>query len=99
MAGEKNSKSEPKDEQPKKERRFDPELLKKGLQCDLDQYDRLIECSKKGQEEIAEWNEWRKENLGEEIWLQGADLWKAKLQGAKLDRANLQGANLVLADL
>jgi hypothetical protein len=26
-------------------RRFDPELLKKGLRCDLDQYDMLKRCS------------------------------------------------------
>jgi len=93
MTEEKNSKSD-SEEQPKKERRFDPELLKKELQCDLDQYDRLIECSKKGPGGITEWNQWRDKNPAEEIWLQGADLWEAKLQGANLNQAKLQGANL-----
>ena len=32
---------------PKNERRYDPELLKKGLRCDLDQYEMLKRCSKK----------------------------------------------------
>ncbi len=89
MTEGKNSKSKSKEEQPK----FNQE-----------QYDRLIECSKKGPEGIKEWNEWRVENPDEKICLQGAkfvsvylqgiNLFKAKLQGAKLIDVNLQGANL-----
>ena len=99
MTEKKNSKSESKEQQSKKERRFDPELLEKGLQCDLDQYDKLRECSKKGPEGIAEWNDWRKNNWSEKIWLQGADLYEAKLQGAKLRFAKLQKAYLYGAKL
>ncbi len=87
MTEEENSKSESK-EQPKNERQFNQE-----------QYDRLMECSKKGPEGIKEWNKWRDENHFEVIWLQGAELRRAKLQGAKLCEANLQGANLALANL
>lgn len=94
MVEEKNSDSESKEEQPKNKRRFAPELLKKGLQCDLDQYDRLIECSEKGPEGIEEWNKRREENPDEEIWLQGVDLW-----GRNLEKANLNGANLENSDL
>jgi len=77
MTEEKNSKSEPKEEQPKKERQFNQE-----------QYKFLKECSKKGPEGIKEWNEWRDENrYKEQIWLEGANL-----QGAELGEANLHGA-------
>ncbi len=88
MTEEKHSKSESKEQQPKKE-----------WKLDQGQYNRLIECSKKGPEGIKEWNKWRKENSDEQIWLQGADLQDANLQGVKLDRANLQGADLANADL
>ena len=57
-----------------------------------DQYEMLKRCSKKG--DITEWNNRRKENPGEEIWLQGADLMEDELQGANLMKANLQGARL-----
>ena len=89
-------------EKKKKEHRFDPELLKKGLRCDLDQYEMLKRCSDK--RDITEWNEWRKEHPDEEIWLEGANfvlahlkgaqLWEAHLKGVKLMKANLKGANL-----
>ena len=82
----------------KEERRFDPELLKKGLRCDLDQYEMLLRCSEK--RDMTEWNEWRKENPAEEIWLQGADLLiDDNLHKVNLEEANLQGANLIGAEL
>lgn len=70
--------SESKAEKQQNERRFDPELLKKGLRCDLDQYEFLKECSnneKKGNfaEGIKKWNEWREENPDKDIFLEGAD--------------------------
>ena len=88
MTEEKNSKSEAQEEQPKKEWHFNQE-----------QYDRLIECSKKGPEGIKEWNKWREKKRPEKIWLQGAKLRKANLQGADLFEANLQGAKLAHANL
>jgi hypothetical protein len=88
MAEEKGSKSESKGEQPKDERQFNQE-----------QYDRLIECSKKGPEGIKEWNEWRAKNLLEEIWLERAELEIAYLEGAVLANANLEGAELMCANL
>jgi hypothetical protein len=42
-------------EEGKKERRFDPELLKRGLRCDLEQYEMLKRCSEK--KDMTEWNE------------------------------------------
>ena len=45
-----------KNENPEKDRRLDPELLKKGLRCDLDQYEMLKRCSRK--KDVTEWNEW-----------------------------------------
>jgi len=47
-------------EQPESERKFSQE-----------QYDILLSCSKN--KSTAEWNEWRKQNLGEAILLEGAD--------------------------
>ena len=87
MAEGKDSKSESQ-EQPKEERRFNQE-----------QYDRLLECSKKGPEGIKEWNKWRVKNPHEEIWLQGAKLERANLQGANLQNANLQKALLLGTNL
>jgi len=99
MSEEKNSDSESKEEQPKEERKFNPELLKKGLQCDLKQYNRLIACSKNGPKGIEEWNQWRKENRSEKIWLEGADLEHTSLEGANLNSTNMQGAKLNVANL
>jgi len=82
---------------PEKERRYDPELLKKGLHCDLDQYEMLKRCSDK--KDMTEWNEYHKSHLNEKIWLQGADLIHANLQGARLIKANLFRANLATASL
>jgi len=72
--------SESKDKKTMEERRFDPELLKKGLQCDLDQLEMLKRCSKKGN--INEWNEWRLNNPNEDILLEGATLSGLNLKGA-----------------
>jgi uncharacterized protein YjbI with pentapeptide repeats len=90
-------------------RRFDPELLKKGLRCDLDQYDFLKRCSEKGEEGIKEWNDWVHKHEAEEILLDGANLfksylkevllWGAHLNGAQLGIANLEDANLSWAHM
>jgi len=80
-------------------RRFDPKLLKKGLRCDLDQYGRLKGRSENGDEGIKGWNEWRTENLEEDIWLEGADLYCKHLKGADLAFAYLKEANLSWANL
>jgi hypothetical protein len=84
------------------QRRLDPELLKKGLRCDLDQYEMLKRCSDK--KDMTEWNEYRVKHLYEKIWLQGAYLVNANLQGARLidadfGRANLANAILMKAQL
>jgi len=52
--------SESKNEKPKEGRRFSQE-----------QYDMLKRCSDK--KDMTEWNEWRKKNPDEEIWLEGKD--------------------------
>ena len=75
--------SESKNEKPKEKRRFDPELLKKGLRRDLDQYDMLKRCSDK--KDITEWNEWRKKNMDEDICLEGANFDGFFLVGVRLD--------------
>jgi len=71
---------ESKNEKPKEERRLDPELLKKGLHCDLDQYEMLKRCSDK--KDMTEWNEWRtkKENRHKDIELEGASLGECYLK-------------------
>jgi hypothetical protein len=89
--------SESKNEKPEKERRFDPELLKKGLRCDLDQYERLKRCSDK--KDITEWNEWRKKNKDEDICLEGANFKKLYLVGAEFISANLNHAEFFRANL
>jgi len=87
----KDDKSSSKQKKPKEERRFSQE-----------QYDMLKRCS--DNKDMTEWNEWRKEHLYEEIWLQGAELILAHLERANLgkvhlERANLGGANLQGASL
>ncbi|MCP4748026.1 MAG: pentapeptide repeat-containing protein [Desulfobacteraceae bacterium] len=67
------------------------------IRLDQGQYDRLKHCSDK--KDMTEWNQWRKENPEVEIWLEGAELYRANLQGAELYRANLQGAKLSYAEL
>jgi uncharacterized protein YjbI with pentapeptide repeats len=64
-------KPESKDEKQQKEQRFDTELLKKGLRCDLDQYEMLKRCSDK--KDMTEWNEWREKHPDEHICLRGKD--------------------------
>ena len=76
--------SESKNEKPKKERRLDPELLKKGLRCDRDQYERLTE------EGVETWNKWRLENTGEDILLEGANLGGRDLKGVYLNSGTLK---------
>jgi len=63
---------ESKDEKPQIERRLDPELLKKGLRCDLDQYEMLLRCSEN--KDMTEWNEWRKKHPGARVFLEGVYL-------------------------
>jgi len=77
--------------------RLDPELLKKGLRCDLDQYEMLKCCSDK--KDMTEWNEWRKENPDKDVFLEGADLQGAHLEGANLERAHLESGDLFYARL
>jgi len=66
---------------------------KKELRCDEEQYNRLVK------EGVEAWNQWRKENIAEEIWLHGAKVWEAHLQGADLRKAHLENADLVGAHL
>ena len=51
------------------------------------------------QEDVGEWNQWRKDNSRTPIDLIGADLISANLIGADLISANLSGANLSGAEL
>jgi len=94
MVEGKNSKSESQEEPPKNERQFNQE-----------QYDMLMRCSEK--EDMTEWNEWRKKNPKEKIFLEGANIAKARqvsgtqevfhmayLKGAILNKAHLGGADL-----
>jgi hypothetical protein len=73
---------EPKKAEDKKERRFDPELLKKGLRCDLDQYEMLKRCSDAGN--MTEWNEWREKNRDKDVFLEEAILGECYLKGVHL---------------
>ena len=86
-----------KSEKPRDERRYDPELLKEGLHCDLYQCEMLNRCSDR--KDTSEWNQWRKKKHREPVLLQGADLnlkylKKVDLQGAHLEHADLQEAHL-----
>lgn len=78
-------------------RRFDPELLKKGLRCDLDQYEMLKRCSDK--KDMTEWKEWRRDNPNKDVLLEGADLSHTTINDANFLRANLKSAILMNADL
>jgi uncharacterized protein YjbI with pentapeptide repeats len=71
-------------------RRLDPELLKKGLKCDLDQYERLKRCSDK--KDMTEWNEWRNKYPDQDILLDGAVLSDMNLDSAMLGRTDGQQA-------
>ena len=77
---------ESKSGKPEKERRYDPELLKKGLRCDMNQYEMLRHCSAK--KDVTEWNEWRKKHMQEEIWLEGSDFGLKDLRGIDLSGAS-----------
>ncbi len=84
------------------QRRFDPELLKKGLRCDLDQYEMLKRCSEKN--DVTEWNDWVHKHEAEEILLEGANLLQSHLKGvlfwgAHLKRVDLGAANIEDANL
>ena len=94
MTEEKNSNSE-----------LQEELLEKEWKFNQEQYDMLMRCSEK--EDMTEWNEYRKKNPKEEIFLEGANIAKAwrvsdtqevfheaYLKGAILDKAYLEGADL-----
>lgn len=85
---------------------YDPE----NPRCDQEQYDMLIRCSEKM--DMTEWNKWRKKNPKEEIFLEGANIAKARrvsdtqevfhmahLKGVILDKAHLEGADLREAHL
>ena len=108
---EKMNESNLKNDKPQKERRYDPELLKKGLRCDLDQYEMLKRCSEK--KDMTKWNEWRKKNLNGEILLEGANFqhWVMKkvnlmqyekmvsLKKANFVDAHLEGSNFMRCNL
>ena len=81
----KMNESNSQDEKSKDERKYNPELLKKGLRCDLDRLEMLKRCSEI--KDSTEWNEWRKKYPDEDILLQGADLYKLYLKGAFLNKA------------
>ena len=81
------------------QRRFDPELLKKGLRCDLEQYKFLKECSKERAEGIKKWNERRKQNPDEDIFLEGAIFCKVNLEGVDLRWVHLEKADFALSHL
>ena len=63
----------------------------------LPQYEMLKRCS--AAKDLTEWNEWRRQNPGEEILLEKADLSYAYLQDANLSMAQLHGAGLTGAHL
>jgi hypothetical protein len=65
------------------QRRLDPELLKKGLRCDLDQYEMLKRCHEK--RDMTEWNKWRHSHPKTDIFLDGANLSSLYLKDARFD--------------
>jgi hypothetical protein len=54
------------------------------------QYNMLLQCSAK--RDLTEWNEWRKSNPEEIIWLMGANFKDAYLVEANLEKAQLHNA-------
>jgi len=99
----------------KKEPRFDRAKFDELMQCSEDEKKRITQTPKghrrkewqyrllkvcaTDDEGLKEWNEWRNEDLGEEILLEGADLTEAYLKGAHLVFAKLKGAILWKAHL
>ena len=88
-------------EKPKDGRRYDPYLQKKGLRCDLDQYDFLKQSSEKGEEGIKEWNKWRseEENRHKDIHLEGVPLAECYLANVDLRLKGTSEVFLTGADL
>lgn len=70
-------------ENPQEQGRYDPELLKKGLRCDLDQYEMLKRCS--DSKDMSEWNGWRKRNPNEDVLLEGGCFTDRYLKGVLLN--------------
>jgi len=84
---------------------------KKKPRCDQKQLELLLECS--GNNNISEWNQWRKENKNKDILLEGAPLGGHDLKGVHLNsgvlkdndkhcfqgKVYLKGANFYSADL
>jgi uncharacterized protein YjbI with pentapeptide repeats len=71
-----------KPEQPQDKRRYDPKLRKKGLRCDLDQYEMLKRCWDK--KDMSEWNKWRDEHSDyniQDVLLEGGDFSNWHLEG------------------
>ncbi len=64
------------------QQRLDPELLKKGLRCDLDQYDMLKRCLRQKRYDRVE--PVAKKHEKEDALLEGAYLTEAYLKGANL---------------
>lgn len=67
-------------------------LFKIHAKCNIKQYRVLKRCSDRG--DVSEWNDWRERNPDEEIFLQGAYLFRFYLPGADFHGANLHGAYL-----
>ena len=90
-------------EKPKDKRRYDPELLKKGLYRDLVQYELLSQCLRGGEEGIKRWSKWRQEHLNEEIFLEGANFSHSKMKKVNLMRyeklVSLKNAQFINAHL
>jgi uncharacterized protein YjbI with pentapeptide repeats len=74
-------------EKPKSQRRFNHW-----------QYKYLKLCSKRGDEGIERWNQWRKKKPNKDILLEGANLSKAFLRKANLSKAFLMYSTLTMAN-
>jgi len=57
------------------------------LKCDKEQYEMLKRCSDK--KDMAEWNEWRKNNPDKDVLLEGVNFSKWYLKGAYLNKGKL----------
>jgi len=82
------NKSSVRNEKPQDGRRYNPELLKKGFNCDLDQYEMLKRCSDR--KDMSEWNEWRLNHQDEDVQLEGANLNQCNLKGAFFCKASVR---------